>query len=67
MINEGKEKYLEMVEFYTRKNVFYIPENSRWAFLIMLLDEHGYPPVPKDEVYKEIFEQAENFKRFRDE
>ncbi|MEL7660371.1 type I restriction endonuclease subunit R [Acetobacterium wieringae] len=35
--------------------------------LIMLLDEHGYPPVPKDEVYKEIFEQAENFRRFRDE
>lgn len=34
---------------------------------IMLPDEHGYPPVPKDEVYKEIFEQTENFKRFRDE
>ncbi len=31
--------------------------------LILLLDEHGYPPVDKDEVYKEIFEQAENFKK----
>lgn len=31
--------------------------------LIILLDEHGYPPVERDEVYVEIFEQAENFKR----
>ncbi|WP_336127102.1 type I restriction endonuclease subunit R [Mesoflavibacter sp. CH_XMU1422-2] len=33
--------------------------------LILLLDEHGYPPVQRDEVYKEIFEQAENFKKNR--
>ena len=33
--------------------------------LIMLLAKHGYPPITKDEVFKEIFEQAENFKRFR--
>lgn len=32
--------------------------------LILLLDEHGYPPVERDEVYKEIFEQAENFKKY---
>jgi type I restriction enzyme, R subunit len=31
--------------------------------LIILLDEFGYPPVDKDEVYVEIFEQAENFKK----
>lgn len=31
--------------------------------LILLLDEHGYPPVERDEVYVEIFEQAENFKK----
>lgn len=31
--------------------------------LILLLDEHGYPPVERDEVYTEIFEQAENFKK----
>jgi len=31
--------------------------------LILLLDEHGYPPVERDEVYKDIFEQAENFKK----
>ena len=33
--------------------------------LILLLDEHNYPPVEKDEVYKDIFEQAENFKKNR--
>ena len=31
--------------------------------LILLLDEFGYPPVERDEVYIEIFEQAENFKK----
>ncbi|WP_203293587.1 type I restriction endonuclease subunit R [Luteirhabdus pelagi] len=31
--------------------------------LILLLDKHGYPPVERDEVYQEIFDQAENFKR----
>ena len=33
--------------------------------LILLLAENGYPPVDRDEVYKEIFEQAENFKKYR--
>ncbi len=33
--------------------------------LIILLDEHGYPPVERDEVYVEIFEQAENFKKYQ--
>lgn len=32
--------------------------------LIILLAKHGYPPVDRDEVYKEIFEQAENFKKY---
>ncbi|MBP7842735.1 SAM-dependent DNA methyltransferase [Candidatus Woesebacteria bacterium] len=34
LIAEGKEKYLEMVDFYTMKNVFYLPEESRWSYLI---------------------------------
>jgi len=34
--------------------------------LIMLLAKHGYPPITKDEVFKEIFEQAENFKKYRE-
>jgi type I restriction enzyme R subunit len=33
--------------------------------LIILLAQHGYPPVDRDEVYKEIFEQAENFKKYQ--
>ena len=33
IIEEGHEKYLEMVEFYTQKNVFYLPEVSRWSYL----------------------------------
>lgn len=33
--------------------------------LILILDEFGYPPVERDEVYIEIFEQAENFKKNR--
>jgi type I restriction enzyme, R subunit len=32
---------------------------------IILLAENDYPPVDRDEVYKEIFEQAENFKKHR--
>jgi type I restriction enzyme R subunit len=34
--------------------------------LILLLAENGYPPVDKDEVYQEIFEQAENFKKYKE-
>lgn len=32
--------------------------------LILLLDEFGYPPVTIDDVYKEVLEQAENFKKY---
>ena len=32
--------------------------------LIILLADNGYPPIDRDEVYKEIFEQAENFKKY---
>lgn len=34
LIAEGKKKYTDMVEFYTMKNVFYLPEISRWSYLI---------------------------------
>jgi type I restriction enzyme R subunit len=33
--------------------------------LIILLAENDYPPIDRDEVYKEIFAQAENFKKYR--
>lgn len=32
--------------------------------LILILADHDYPPVPQDDVFKEIFEQAENFKKY---
>lgn len=34
LINEGKEKYVDMVEFYAMKNVFFLPEESRWNYLV---------------------------------
>ena len=33
LIAEGKEQYLDMVDFYTMKNVFYLPEESRWSYI----------------------------------
>ncbi len=33
--------------------------------LILKLADHGYPPVDRDEVYKEIYEQAENYRKHR--
>ncbi len=33
--------------------------------LIILLAKYDYPPIDRDEVYKEIFEQAENFRKYR--
>ena len=34
------------------------------VYLILLMDEFDYPPVTIDDVYKEVLEQAENFKRY---
>ncbi len=34
LIEEGKEKYLEMKEFYNMKNIFFLPEESRWSHII---------------------------------
>lgn len=34
LIAEGKEAYLHISEFYTMKNVFYIPETSRWSMIM---------------------------------
>jgi type I restriction enzyme R subunit len=33
--------------------------------LIMLLAKFKYPPISRDEIYQEIFQQAENFKKNR--
>ena len=34
LIADGKEKYVEMKDFYTMKNVFYLEEISRWSHII---------------------------------
>lgn len=34
MIEEGQESFLEMMPFYTKDNVFYIPECARWAYIM---------------------------------
>ena len=34
LLSEGKEAYVDMVEFYTMKNVFYLADTSRWSYLI---------------------------------
>jgi type I restriction enzyme M protein len=34
LIAEDKSKWLETVEFYTMKNVFYLPEQARWQHLV---------------------------------
>lgn len=33
IIDEGKKNFVDMVEFYTMKNVFYLAEESRWSYV----------------------------------
>ena len=34
MIAEGQQNFLEMMPFYTKDNVFYIPECARWEYIM---------------------------------
>lgn len=34
LILDGKEKYVEMKDFYTMKNVFFLEDISRWNYII---------------------------------
>ncbi|MCH4040563.1 MAG: type I restriction-modification system subunit M [Lachnospiraceae bacterium] len=34
MIADGKEAFIEMLPFYQKDNVFFIPETSRWTYLM---------------------------------
>ena len=34
MIENGQEAFLEMMPFYTKDNVFYVPECARWAYIM---------------------------------
>lgn len=33
LVADGQEAYVDMVEFYAMKNVFYLPEESRWSYV----------------------------------
>ena len=34
MIADGKQQFLEITSFYTKDNIFFIPENARWEYLM---------------------------------
>jgi type I restriction enzyme M protein len=33
LLADGKEAFIDMVEFYTMENVFYLPAESRWSYI----------------------------------
>tara|TARA_R100000655_G_scaffold86637_1_gene126716 strand:+ start:9288 stop:10862 length:1575 start_codon:yes stop_codon:yes gene_type:complete len=33
LIDGGQEKYIDLVQAYTKENVFYLPKESRWSFV----------------------------------
>ena len=57
LIVDDKAKY---TDWSTREDI----KATLQVDLILLLDEFGYPPVTIDDVYKEVLEQAENFKKY---
>ena len=57
VIVHDKAKY---TDWSTRNDI----KASLQVDLILLLDKFGYPPVSIDDVYKEVLEQAENFKKY---
>lgn len=34
LIEQGLKEYIDQVEFYTAENVFYLPENCRWSYIM---------------------------------
>lgn len=45
LIANGKEKYLEMKAFYTKDNVFFLEENSRWDYLMKKSKQSDLPLI----------------------
>lgn len=33
LIDKGQDKYVDLVQAYTKENVFYLPEESRWIYI----------------------------------
>lgn len=58
LIVDDKAKY---TDWATREDI----KANLQVDLILLLDEFDYPPVTIDDVYKEVLEQAENFKKYQ--
>lgn len=57
IIVDDKAKY---TDWATREDI----KANLQVDLILLLDKFDYPPVTIDDVYKEVLEQAENFKKY---
>ncbi len=57
VVVDDKAKY---TDWSTREDI----KATLQVDLIILLDKYGYPPVTIDDVYKEVLEQAENFKKY---
>lgn len=57
IIVDDKSKY---TDWSTREDI----KANLQVDIILLLDEFGYPPVTIDDVYKDVLEQAENFKKY---
>lgn len=57
VVVDDKAKY---TDWATREDI----KANLQVDLILLLDKYGYPPVTIDDVYKEVLEQAENFKKY---
>lgn len=55
-----KGLYYSSTDWSTREDI----KANLQVDLIILLDKYGYPPVTIDDVYKEVLEQAENFKKY---
>jgi len=53
LIAEGKDDYIDMVEFYTMQNVFYLPETSRWSH-IQQHAKQGDIAIKIDSALKEV-------------
>jgi type I restriction enzyme M protein len=34
LVSDGKAQYIDMVPFYTRERVFYVPKESRWDYIV---------------------------------
>lgn len=58
LVVEDKVKYTD----WNRRGVIKAKLKVRF---ILVLAKYGYQPVDRDEVYKEVSEQAENFKKYQ--